>query len=249
MGDSNHHHLDAKVSELIDQHSQEARDDPDALFDALEAEDDSAFREARLTQLSAELAKVRAAGQPNTSTTAVELSSYATLLDDQALLSFTTSNPRCVVHFFHPDFARCATMDGHLERLSGRHYDARFGRVDVQKCPFVVEKLGVRVLPCVVGFREGVISGRITGFEGVMVPVDGGKGQSEKGERVMREIERVFVEMEVLEREMFQGNEDGDESDDDREDAEDMRVGNARRGIRDRQQRPGNDEDEDDDWD
>ncbi|KAL9623281.1 MAG: hypothetical protein Q9160_002388 [Pyrenula sp. 1 TL-2023] len=249
MENSKHHQLDAKVSNLIDQHSQEARDDPDALFDALEAEDDTAFRETRLTQLSAELAKVRAAQQPNASTITTEASSYATLQDDQVLLAFTTSNPRCVVHFFHPDFARCATMDGHLERLSGRHYDARFARIDVQKCPFVVDKLGVRVLPCVVAFKEGVVGGRITGFEGVMVPVDGGRGQSEKGERVMREIERVLIWMEVLEREMFKGEEDDGESGDDEEELEDVKAGTTRRGIRGRKQRPGDDEDDDDDWD
>jgi hypothetical protein len=37
-------------------------------------------------------------------------------------LSLTTSEDKCVVHFYHEDFRRCAIMDGHLE-VSLHSYD------------------------------------------------------------------------------------------------------------------------------
>lgn len=218
--------LDDKVAGLVNKHLQEASDDPDALFETLEAEDDTAYREARISQLSSELAKVKAS-----QSTSSEL--YATIKDDKHLLDFTTSCERCLVHFFHPGFARCGIMDQHLERLSKRHYDAKFGRVDVNNCPFVVEKLGVRVLPCVVGFVDGLVKGKITGFEGV-VPFG-----NERDPVVTRDLERFFVGEKVLERVMFQ--------DDDIEETEERPPEPREKAIRDRNQTLA--DDDDDDWD
>lgn len=219
--------LDEKVSGLVDKHIDEAGDDPDALFEALEAEDDLAFREARISQLSSELAKVKAAQSTTTG-------SYISVKNDQDLLDFSTSNERCLVHFSHPDFARCGIMDKHLETLSKRHYDAKFARVDVNLCPFVVEKLGVRILPCVVGFVAGLVKGKITGFEGV-VPFG-----NEAGFVVTKELEKFFVNEGVLERVMFQ--------DDDLEETEERPAEATRKGIQDRKKALTEDDD-DDDWD
>ena len=41
-------------------------------------------------------------------------------------------------------------------------------RVDVKDSPFLVEKLGARVLPCVIGFIDGQSVGRVVGFEGLI---------------------------------------------------------------------------------
>lgn len=58
-------------------------------------------------------------------------------------------------------------MDAHLEELAGPHWECRFLRIDVAHAPFLVERLGVRVLPCVLGFVDGVGVERVVGFEGL----------------------------------------------------------------------------------
>lgn len=58
-------------------------------------------------------------------------------------------------------------MDGHLEKLAERHLEARFVRIGVEDAPFLVERLGVQVLPCVIGFVDGVGVERVVGFEGL----------------------------------------------------------------------------------
>lgn len=134
-------------------------------------------------------------------------------------------------------------MDDHLSYIARKHQDysssdseTKFARVDVSHATFVVEKLGIRVLPCVIGFVGGVVKGRVVGFEGVCW--DG----NEKGERTRRGVEEAFVDMGVL-RKGVGGDEDEDGSEDERED-EGRKDG--RRGIQGRKQAI---EDEDDDWD
>ena len=40
-------------------------------------------------------------------------------------------------------------------------------RIAVEDAPFLVERLGVKVLPCVIGFVDGVGVERVVGFEGL----------------------------------------------------------------------------------
>jgi hypothetical protein len=100
------------------------------------------------------------------------------------------STKNCIVHFFHSDFRRCKIMDGHLETLAPMHAESRFIRIDVDKAPFLVERLAVRVLPCVLSFVDGKSVGRIEGFERM--------GNTD-GFRTVR-LEEVLVEFGVLER-------------------------------------------------
>jgi hypothetical protein len=207
--------------------------DPDSLLDELENEDDNAYRAQRLQQLQSE-AKAAA-----TSTKLDEV--YVTLPDDDSTLRFTTEHERAVVHFFHPDFARCATMDTHVREIASKHselgVDVAFGRVDVQNCPFLVEKLGIRVLPCLLGFAKGVVKGRTTGFEGVSW-----EGR-ESGVVVTGAVEGRLVEWGVLRKRLVEVYDEDEEED---EEKEKEKEGKGRRGIKGRKQRV---EDEDDDWD
>lgn len=71
----------------------------------------------------------------------------------------------CVVHFYHNDFERCKIMDARLRDLAPSFMSAKFVKVDVQKAPFLVDKLKVTMLPCVVLFRNDVAVDRIVGFD------------------------------------------------------------------------------------
>jgi len=75
---------------------------------------------------------------------------------------------RCVVHFYHPDFERCKVMDHHLAKLAPGHVEAKFVKMNADKCPFFVTKLQVRVIPTLVVFLDGIAQdNRIVGFEGL----------------------------------------------------------------------------------
>ncbi|RMZ87008.1 hypothetical protein DV736_g5767, partial [Chaetothyriales sp. CBS 134916] len=212
----------------------EGEQDADALLASLEEEDDSVYREQRIQQLSAE-AQHTQNGIPSR-----EASTYVTLKSDDEALQFTTEHERAVVHFFHPEFARCSTMDQHCEHIALRYTehgtgDVAFGRIDVRNAPFVVRKLGVRVLPCVIGFVGGVVAGRVTGFEGIS------SNSNEASKVVTLALEARLVEWAVLKKRFMEDVEDFDD-DDSRPD----HGSGGRRGFGGRNQLV---RDEDDDWD
>jgi thioredoxin-like negative regulator of GroEL len=51
--------------------------------------------------------------------------------------------------------------------LAKKHFDTRFLKMNVENAPFLVTKLKVQVLPCVLAFVNGVSVDRIVGFEGL----------------------------------------------------------------------------------
>ena len=233
--------VDERVSALVDRHITSSSDDadPDALFAELEAEDDTAFRAARAQQLASELSKLRS----NNSTAPSAAEAYITLRSDEEVLRFTTDTNKCLLQFLHPEFARCAIMDSHLQKLAERHSqyndgEVKVGRVDVRDASFVVEKLGVKILPCVIGFVGGVAKGRLVGFEGVAF------GGRENGIDVTKAIEQTAIGWTVFERRLFVDAEGSDGSEGEEE--EELRRKSGRRGIQARKQGVGDDNDE---WD
>jgi hypothetical protein len=238
--------LDPKVSAVLEQKNPAGSPgdlDEDALFEALEEEDDSAYRERRMEQLHSELASAKEALLRTSSETNPTQALYPTLPNDQSLLDLTTNNSRCVIHFAHPDFVRCSVMDEHMRVLASRHYEVRFARVDVRSCPFVVEKLNIRVLPCVVGFIDSLGKDRIVGFEGL-----GSLNRRRDGadEIQTADLEKRLLKSGVLVREKLThdgGRHDrSSDSEDDGEGRRGIRSGNARHNN-------GDKPDDDDDWD
>ncbi|KAJ4332176.1 hypothetical protein N0V95_009721 [Ascochyta clinopodiicola] len=153
--------LDSKVASVIDRAAKNDESDEDDLIAQLE--DDSeldAFRAQRIQQLHDEFDKARRLK-------ASEHGTYSEIKDEKALMNITTSTKNCVVHFFKPDFNRCRIMDTHLESLAPSHYEARILKINVDNCPFLVTRLGVQVLPCVIAFVDGIGADRIVGFEGL----------------------------------------------------------------------------------
>jgi len=90
---------------------------------------------------------------------------YNEVVDEKQVLNITVSEHLCVVHFYHSNFRRCKIMDKHLAKLAPKYFHTRFIRVFVENAPFLVAKLGVKVLPAVWVFVDGVSKDRIVGFE------------------------------------------------------------------------------------
>ena len=54
-----------------------------------------------------------------------------------------------------------------MKALAPKHFDTRFLRINVENAPFLVTKLKIQVLPCVLAFLNGISTDRIVGFEGL----------------------------------------------------------------------------------
>ncbi|KAJ2160314.1 hypothetical protein GGF46_002360 [Coemansia sp. RSA 552] len=116
------------------------------------------LREARLNQLKREIGNMRdlrARGHGE----------YSSIQKEETMVQLLASAERGVVHFAHPQFARCKVLDKHLDLLGRYHFETRFATISVESCPFLVAKFQIRMLPCVLMVVNGSVVDRLVGFE------------------------------------------------------------------------------------
>ena len=70
-----------------------------------------------------------------------------------------------VVHFSRLSTMRCDIVDKHFALLAPKHIETKFIKVNVEKFPFLVDRLKVRVLPTIVPFVKGIVGEYLIGFE------------------------------------------------------------------------------------
>ncbi|KAH9899945.1 thioredoxin-like protein [Cubamyces lactineus] len=163
--------------------SAHAQDDDEDIFAELEAEiendSSAAFREHGMEQLKREMEQLQQKKSDGHG-------QYREVTDEKEVIRLSAHKPRCVVHFFHHKFKRCEIMDKHLsvrallnpstrlvltrcsldpQRIAPKYFNTLFIRVFVENVPWLVERLGIKVLPCVITFVNGVSKDRIVGFE------------------------------------------------------------------------------------
>jgi len=119
----------------------------------------AAIREKRINEMKRQIEKKNAFLQ-------MGHGEYNTLREDEFLPCVTRSK-YVVCHFYHCDFERCKIIDRHFEILShqSNYLPTRFVRLDVEKSPFFVDKLNLRILPTIICFKDGIAIDRIIGFE------------------------------------------------------------------------------------
>ncbi|UZJ56193.1 hypothetical protein CBS101457_005513 [Exobasidium rhododendri] len=150
------------------------------LFDELEREMEEEgqrdgvvgrLREERMEELKRQLGEAQAQRDaPRGSGRVTEPSSEKELIlilgDRGGELDGSKSGMPIVVHFTHKEFRRCDIMNSHLEILASQHPETLFLKISVLSSPFLVEKLSIKVLPCLVIFgAKAQVKDRIVGFE------------------------------------------------------------------------------------
>ncbi|KAI9599481.1 thioredoxin-like protein [Syncephalis fuscata] len=152
------------ATEPGENHKQEASkddedEDEDELLDGLEDEAlFSGYREHRMEELRQQMQQMQTMKENDHGT-------FKDLESDKQILEVTTTTKHCIVHFYHTDFRRCQIMDKHLEKMAKKYFQTRFARMDVEKAPFLVERMKIQMLPCVVMFVNGISVDRVVGFE------------------------------------------------------------------------------------
>ena len=60
-------------------------------------------------------------------------------------------------------------VDAHLHRLAASHLETRFIKVDAEKSPFLVERLGIIMMPTIVLIIDGKTEYSIRGFVSIRI--------------------------------------------------------------------------------
>ncbi|KLO14948.1 thioredoxin-like protein [Schizopora paradoxa] len=143
--------------------SDHENDSDDEIFAELEKDIDenfdmAALREQRLEELQQEMRIVKDMKDQN-------FGKLTEMKDEKEVLKTSASEKRCVIHFYHHDFKRCQIMNDSLAAIAPKYFNTRFLRVFVENVPWLVEKLQIKILPCVICFIDGVAKDRLIGFE------------------------------------------------------------------------------------
>jgi len=89
---------------------------------------------------------------------------YIEIVESEFLPCVTKTAYVCVA-FYHQDFERCKIVDMHLQKICRDHDECRFVKMDAERAPFFINKLGIQMLPTIICFINGVAQDRVVGFE------------------------------------------------------------------------------------
>ncbi|ODV85836.1 hypothetical protein CANARDRAFT_189951, partial [[Candida] arabinofermentans NRRL YB-2248] len=144
--------------------------DSDALLDELENElenDDSylnKYRESRMNQLSKEINRSKKAIDDMDSSAGL----YKEITDEGELIRLTSQTKTVVILFYNPNFKTCKMLDNSLETLSYKHIHTSFYKIEATNAPFLATRLSIKVLPCIVMYRNGLEVNRVVGLQGLI---------------------------------------------------------------------------------
>ena len=157
----------SQINKSTDNHDNSDSDDIDIdeLMDELDNDEEIQKialkqRELRLQEISDHLKNVSKKTAEDE-----HFGKLETFNDEAKLIRLTsTSNIPVIIHFQLPHFKKCEYMDDQLSKLARKYLNTKFIRINVSDCPFLVDKLEIKVLPFVVGYITGLEKTRIIGF-------------------------------------------------------------------------------------
>lgn len=166
--------MDSKQSELVEkyqnaklnkqaQHDDEsASENDEELLELLEDENDpvlSRLRDERIASLKKEFHRI------DESTADGEFGEIVQVSTEKQLMDLVTSNDTVLVHFYQANFEKCQIMNDKLKLLAEKHLTLKILAIEAKDAPFLVTKLGIKMLPFVVIYRQGKEVERLVGFE------------------------------------------------------------------------------------
>nr|CAI5861441.1 unnamed protein product [Callosobruchus analis] len=89
---------------------------------------------------------------------------YEELPEEKMFFDVIKNSENVVMHFYTGSNERCRIVDKHLKILAPKHIETRFVKLDAEKCPFLTEKLKIKVIPTLVLIHNGIMVDKIIGF-------------------------------------------------------------------------------------
>ena len=90
---------------------------------------------------------------------------YMEISDTKEFFNAAKKSSRMVAHFYRSVTPRCQIVDAHCERLAQQHLETKFVKIDAEKNPFLVERLGIILMPTIVLIKDGKTEHAIHGFD------------------------------------------------------------------------------------
>lgn len=89
---------------------------------------------------------------------------YSEIHEEKEFFEMSKKSKDIVCHFYKEGSPRCRIVDHHLKLLCKKHPEARFIRLNVEKAPFLTDRLRVRVIPTIALIKDSKTKDFIVGF-------------------------------------------------------------------------------------
>ncbi|CAF0949491.1 unnamed protein product [Rotaria sp. Silwood1] len=89
---------------------------------------------------------------------------YEDLPSEKELFDITKKSERIVCHFYRDSTMRCKIVDKHLEILARKHIETKFVKLNVDRAPFITERLHIKTLPTIALLIDNIVKDKIIGF-------------------------------------------------------------------------------------
>lgn len=89
---------------------------------------------------------------------------YTELADEKEFFEVSKKSANIVCHFYRDSTPRCRIVDMHLKTLASKHVEAKFCKVNAEKCPFLTQRLRIKVIPSIALVKDSKTKDYIVGF-------------------------------------------------------------------------------------
>ncbi|XP_034939402.1 thioredoxin domain-containing protein 9 [Chelonus insularis] len=89
---------------------------------------------------------------------------YVELPDEKEFFNVSKKSKNIVCLFYKDDSFRSKIVDKHLHILAKQHIETLFCKVNVMKCPFLTDRLKIKVIPTIALIKDGKTKDYIVGF-------------------------------------------------------------------------------------
>ncbi|XP_020791963.1 thioredoxin domain-containing protein 9 [Boleophthalmus pectinirostris] len=89
---------------------------------------------------------------------------YREIPSEKDFFSEVKESKKVVCHFYRDSTFRCNILDKHLSILAKKHVETKFLKLNVEKAPFLTERLRVKVIPTLALLIDGKTKDYVVGF-------------------------------------------------------------------------------------
>ncbi|XP_056287165.1 thioredoxin domain-containing protein 9 [Pseudoliparis swirei] len=89
---------------------------------------------------------------------------YREIASEKDFFGEVKESKNVVCHFYRSSTFRCQIIDKHLTILAKKHVETKFIKLNVEKAPFLSEKLRVKIIPTLALLIDGKTKDYVVGF-------------------------------------------------------------------------------------
>ncbi|XP_026887242.2 thioredoxin domain-containing protein 9 [Electrophorus electricus] len=89
---------------------------------------------------------------------------YREIPSEKDFFAEVKESKNVVCHFYRDTTFRCKILDKHLAVVAKKHLETKFIKLNVEKAPFLTERLRIKVLPTLALVKDGKTKDYVVGF-------------------------------------------------------------------------------------